>query len=448
MNRTCRLSLAFLLFAILLAGAQTAGAAGALNTIQNPGGGTIYYGALAGQPTPQAALGQVLTQVDTTYGNRPQLGKVVQNQAGTVWEGFFTVTDKSGTAMTGMVIVYAPKTGTAGGAVLIDTSGRFPQTVNSMFQRLVQAVTGSSQGAPQSTAAPPAANSPPAAVPTGTAPTSSQPAQKLTPYIFPDHSGSMGLPPGWTVARAQLGDVTASGPNGENLRFGLVIPVLDPTSGQSAALMGRGGAAPGNFLAIPYNSDPATMFTQVNAQIAQKQRMQAPTVTVENTQNLPIQGGKSFMVYAQVSTNNGQAAQTVVAQMIVAPPQAAGAYQITLFQIAGPGQAMVNEAATIAEIFPNYSKNVQYVNAAANAQIEQGLTQEKQALGTVASAIDSSNRLTAGMSNVLRGQTVIENTQTGGHATTSDQLADWLTQSNPNVFQTVPESQYISGIDY
>jgi hypothetical protein len=446
MHPNRKFSLGLFLLVALFACAQASRATGAVNTIQNPGGGTIYYGSLSGQLTPQQALGQVLQQVDTMYGNRPQLGKVVQNQAGTVWEGFFTVNDKSGAAMTGMVIVYAPKTGTAGGAVLIDTSARFAQTANSMFQRLVQAVTGSSQPAQAPVqAASSASQATPAAA---GAPASPQPAQKLTPYIFPDHSGSMGLPPGWTVVRAQMGDVTAKGANGEQLRFGLVIPVIDPTNPQSRALMGRGTAAPGNFVAVPYNADPATLFTQAGAQIAQKMRAQAPTVTVQNTQNLPIQGGKDFMIYGEVDSHDGNGAQAMVAQVVVSPPQVAGAYQMTVFEITAPPQVMVNESATISEIFPNYSKNAQYVNAVANAQIQQGLMQEKQFIGTVGSYINSSNQMTAGMSNLLRGQTVIEDTQTGAHATTSDQLADWLTQNNPNRFQAVPESDYINGIDY
>ena len=35
--------------------------------------------------------------------------------------------------MEGLAIVYAPKTGTAGGAVLLDDADRFPTTVNQMF---------------------------------------------------------------------------------------------------------------------------------------------------------------------------------------------------------------------------------------------------------------------------------------------------------------------------
>jgi hypothetical protein len=448
MKHARTLMLALSLVAAGLAPARARAAGATFRTMQNSGGGTIVFGALSGQMTPEAALSETLKQVDSSYGNRPQLGKVLQNQAGTVWESFFTVNDKSsGAAMTGMVIVYAPKTGTAGGAYLIDTSARFPQTVQSMFQTLVQQVTGRTQssvsGSPQGSGSSSSTQNAPAAAPSG----QSAPAQRLSPYVFPDGSGSMGLPPGWNVARAQMGDVSASGPNGETLRFGLTIPILDPTNPQSRMLMGRNGPS-GNFLAIPWNTDAGSLYTEVSAQIARKMRAQPPAVTIQNVQNLPLAGGKNFMVYGQVDAHDGKGPQAMIAQMIVTTPQVAGAYQMTVFEITAPPQVMVSDAATIAEIYPNYSRNSRYVNAVANAQIQQGLAQEKQFIGTVNSYMDSSDRMTAGVSNVLRGQTVIVDTETGAHATTSDGLADMLTQANPNLIQTVPESQYIRGIDY
>jgi hypothetical protein len=52
------------------------------------------------------------------------------------------------------------------------------------------------------------------------------------------------------------------------------------------------------------------------------------------------------------------------------------------------------------------------------------------------------------MSNMLRDQTVVVDTRTGGHATTSDDLAGALISANPNRFQSVSPSGYIPGIDY
>ncbi|MGD1064875.1 MAG: hypothetical protein ABR860_16590 [Terracidiphilus sp.] len=275
-----------------------------------------------------------------------------------------------------------------------------------------------------------------------------RPAQTLTPYIFPDGSGSMGLPPGWMVIRAQLGDVTAQGPNGERLRFGLVIPVIDPTSPQAGVLM-AGGGAPGSVIAVPYNADAATLFTQGSEQVAQRLRLPPPTITIQSTRNLPANfGGKNFAVYGLVDAHDGRGAQAMVTQMIVTPPQALGAYQVTVFEITAPPQVMANDAATITEIYTNYNRNTQFVMAAVNAQIEQSEMREQQILDAARQESDQTEKSTAGFSNILLDQTVIRNTQTGEHFTVSNQRADWLTRHNPYLFEEVPESDYIKGIDY
>jgi len=125
-----------------------------------------------------------------------------------------------------------------------------------------------------------------------------------------------------------------------------------------------------------------------------------------------------------------------------------GSWQMTLYVMYGPEQAMGEEGSTIAEIFPNYSRNTQMVNAIVNQQIQQSIAVTNQALNTIAQYNDSSDRMTAGMSNMLRDQSVVVDTQTGGHATTSDDLAGALINANPGRFQTVSPSGYIPGIDY
>jgi hypothetical protein len=74
--------------------------------------------------------------------------------------------------------------------------------------------------------------------------------------------------------------------------------------------------------------------------------------------------------------------------------------------------------------------------------------QRQEILDDMAQRVDSSDKLAAGFSNILRDQTVIRNTQTGEHFTVSNQRADWLTRHNPYLFEEVPESEYIRGIDY
>jgi hypothetical protein len=119
---------------------SSGGAQSGVRTIAVPSGGTIYLGAMAGQLAPQDAMGKVMQRVTALCGDRPQLGKLDKNTSGEILAGFFTVTGKNldGKPMEGLAIVYAPKSGTAGGAVLMDTADRFPTTVNTMFARLKQ----------------------------------------------------------------------------------------------------------------------------------------------------------------------------------------------------------------------------------------------------------------------------------------------------------------------
>ena len=431
-----------ILFAALCCGAGAAqtqgqasnGSQAGIKTIDVPNGGHIYFGPLAGQPTPEDAMGKIMQRVSSMCGDRPQLGKLAKNTSGEILAGFFTVngTKQDGKPMQGLALVYAPKTGTAGGAVLMDYAGRFPSTVNPMFTRLKQEL-----GKPASTSSSGHASAGGSGASASAASGKPAPAQPLQPAYFPDGTGVIGLPAGWQMQQARMGDVSASGPNGEKLRFGWTIPV----SG------GRGGLG-GNSVSIPWGTDPANTFKAALTQLMQKGRKPAPDINISKVQELPMNGGKNEFLYGDIDFHDGKGNQYLVTQMISAPPQVMGAWQITLFVIYGPEQAIGQEANTISAIFPNYSRNSRQINAMANAQIQQGIAQTNQFVNTVGQYIDSSNRLSQGMSNMLRDQTVIVDTQTGAHATTSDGLAGALIDANPGRFQSVSPSGYIPGIDY
>jgi hypothetical protein len=457
MNPSFNHRLVALFGAILFVAAATAAPVdNALRTIQNPGGGRVVYGQLSGPLTPQAAMGEMLHRVGAYCGDRPQLGRLLQNHTGEILAAFFTVTAKNqdGRQLAGLVIVSTPKTGNAGAAVLSDYADRFPSTANSLFALLKQQISASpssastpnqqSAGASAAIASPSGPSSPPAPA----APPAR--AQVLQATRFPDGSGVIGLPAGWTLVRAQLGDITAKGPRGEMLRFGLTISVIDPTNPQSRTLMGNNnpGAAPGNFVSIPFATDPATAFKSGAAQLAQKRGKQAPAINITKVQEIPMQGGKNYFLYGDIDPHDGQGAQSLVAQLIMAPPQQMGAWQMTIFQLQAPAKIMAEERTTLSAIFPSYSRDSNFVNKVVNDQIRIGIEQTNQFVGEVQRHMDDSDRFTAGFSDFLRNQTVIVDTETGGHARTSDDFADMLQRANPNRFEAVPTSQYIKGIDY
>ena len=460
-----------------------------VKTIDNPGGGRIFLGVLAGQPTPQQAMGKTLHRLSVYCGDRPKLGRLVQSKTGELLAAFFTVTGKNqdGKPMAGLALVYAPKSGSAGGAVLMDNAERFPSTVNSMFARLKQQLgkgpagaslatasaggsAASKSGASGSVASGSAASGSATSAPTasgstasgstasgstasgstasgstasGSAPSGSsapppaEPPQPLQPDVFQDGTGVIGLPAGWNAQPAHMGDVSATGPHGEKLRFGLTIPV-----------MGNSARATGQFVAIPYGTDPATAYKSAMTQMGAKVGKQAPEINVTKVQDIPMQGGKNSFLYGDLDAHDGQGKQFLVVQMITTTPQQMGAWQMTLFQVSGPEQTMAAERATIGAIYSSYSRDSKRVGDIANAQIAQGIAQTNQFVATVGQYTDNSDRMTAGMSDMLREQTVVVDNNTGGHARTSDQLAGMLIDANPNRFQAVPTSDYISGIDY
>jgi hypothetical protein len=444
---------------------DSSGAKSGVRSIDNPDGGRIYLGAMAGQLTPQDALGKTLHRVSLLYGDRPQLGRLVQNPSGEIWAGFFTVTAKKqdGKPMAGLALVYAPKSGSAKGAVLVDNADRFPSTVNSMFARLKQelgkapaaspaaqpsadvSATSTAAAAPATASAPAKATAPAKAA----APVKSAPAQPLQRVAFPDGTGVIGLPAGWQMQKATMGDVTAAGPHGEKLRFGWTIPVIDPTNPQSRTLMPNSrGEAPRNFVAIPFGTDPAKAFTAAFTQLARKAGKQPPDIDISKVQDIPMQGGKNYFFYGNMDFHDGQGKQYLVGQMLNTMPLQMGTWQMTLFVLYGPAQVMGEEGSTIAAIFPSWSRDNNRVNGMANAEMQKTIAETNQFVSTVNQYIDDSDRSTQGMSDMLREETVIVDTRTGEHARTSDALAGALIDANPNRLQAVPQSGYIKGIDY
>jgi hypothetical protein len=429
---------------------DTSGGSG-VKTIDNPDGGRIYLGALAGQATLQQAMGRTLHRVSIIYGDRPQLGRLVKDSTGQILAGFFTVTAKKqdGNPMTGLALVYAPPSGSAKGAVLIDKTDRFSKTVNSMFATLKKtlgkapatAPTAQSSGASGSTAKTAASHNAP--------PIKSAPAQPLQRAIFPDGTGVIGLPPGWQMLKANMGDVTAQGPHGEHLRFGWTIPVIDPTNPQGRSLMGNTrGPAPRNFVAIPLGTEPVTAFKEAFSQLARKAGHQPPDIDITTINELPLQGGKSYLFYGYMNFHDDKGEQLLVGQMINTIELKMGTWQMTLFVLYGPTQAMGEEANTIGKIFPSWSRDNKRVSDMANADIQATIAQTVANGHMVDQYNDNSDRSTAGMSYLLRNQTVLKDTETGGHARTSDELAGALMDANPNRFEEVPESEYIKGLDY
>lgn len=156
------------------------------------------------------------------------------------------------------------------------------------------------------------------------------------------------------------------------------------------------------------------------------------------------------MLIGDVDRHDGSGQQSNLTEIIVSvpDPRMMGSYQMKVFTFTAPPQVMQQDAATIAEIFPNYSLNAKYVNAVAVQGLQEIIVQQRASTAYFNQQMASTDLASQGMSDLLRGESVFTDSDTGMRYRGPDDLASALQNANPNRFQTVPLSQYIQGVDY
>jgi len=150
-----------------------------------------------------------------------------------------------------------------------------------------------------------------------------------------------------------------------------------------------------------------------------------------------------------VTPSDGSAPFRAYTQIFVSALSPAGTYSLTMYQVLLP-QNMSNDQgnAAVKALFGSYKADAQRAIseiAGANAQtqnIVNGYVANSQRIA------DAQQRSFAADDYALLGNTVVRDRDFSEHGLVSDNLADALTQADPNRFQEVPPSQYIKGVDY
>ncbi len=431
-----------------------------LKTINNPGGGQIVYGPMDPQPSAQVAMGKMLQLIRGHYGERPQVGRLVQDRGGQSLAAFFNLTDHNfgGGKIGGLVMVYMQQGGKPMAAVLTDSSQCFPQTLNSMLHRLNTEWNASMPASQPSGSASSGAGS------AGTAATA-----PLNLVNFPDGSGSVGLPAGWQLTAARGGAFQAQGPNGEKLSFGIRLAAIDTSNPQVrqrvyTETQGGRNPLPGNYVVIPYSMDVGQAYISASQQMAQKQRRQPPTINITKVTQAPAQAGASvYIIEADLDAHDGQGFVSMIAQVYRrAPFDAQGNWAMTVYGASVPKSLVSSESATIAAIFKSYKLNelvvvgqVQNQIAASQAYTNAVLARAKasqqafdQKLANDRANQDARDKVNQGFANILLDQTVVRDSENHVRGTVSNDYADALVKADPNRFQYVPTQDYLKGIDY
>jgi hypothetical protein len=274
------------------------------------------------------------------------------------------------------------------------------------------------------------------------------PAAKLHVAQFPDGTGSVGLPDGWTITGAHTGEVVARGPGPAGMHFFWQFTAND-----------RGHGLLGNALQIPYGTDAGATLKAVFTQLAERQHHAAPSFDILANLHLVNQ---EYFVVVNVGAIADQPPLRAWAHVVIGPPNDQGNYQITLYVINVPLENADQTQGTAVAMFSSYKLN----NAAVVAQIHSQMQRDAQWFARQQSDFhareaaqdrqfasyqrqqDVQERQFAAFDNGLLNNTVVFDKELNGHGTVADDLADALVKADPNRFEEVPASGYVKGIDY
>lgn len=325
---------------VVLAGAAliAAHAAGAqsFHTIDDPGGGRIIAGTLDSMTAAPEALGALLRHLHTVFGERPGIGNIAADPTGHILGTVFTGTI-NGVAVTGLAIVGVAPDAPPRAAALFDELSRFPASAPALL----------------------------AGVPILDA----HPLQPLERYVFPDGSGSIGIPAGWQPTQATQGTVVIAGPNGESIVIGLLAPVLDLSNPQAVSLVKSetrsGRPLPGLYTAFAYTDDPVKAYIGVASLFAQKLAKPAPRFTIRSTQTR----ASYTAIDGEVDDADGHGVKTLAAQVYTMPPSRNGIWGVAVSEVEVPIGLVAAESATVAAICASYAKNDSVADPAARTRI-------------------------------------------------------------------------------
>jgi hypothetical protein len=124
---------------------------------------------------------------------------------------------------------------------------------------------------------------------------------KLQTYNFPDGTGSVGVPDGWTCDSKTIGNCMVKGPADQTVGLDLSA-IVDVPNGQSIRLLQMAHGNMASALIAPYSPDPATALKNLIEAVNRIQRARGgPTSKVDEVVNQKALPPNSAMPYAHTA---------------------------------------------------------------------------------------------------------------------------------------------------
>jgi hypothetical protein len=456
-NSYCTSIKVLLILFLTVACASATRAEVSLKSIDNPGGGKIYYGQVEGQSTEAGAMGAVLRALHNQYGERPQVGKLFQVR-GTNSVALFLTVMRRGQAnglVAGMIIVAKSDADHVEAALVTDDAQRFGSTINPMLKTLFSVWN------------------PGAGIGDSSQSTAAAPIFPLHPYTLPDRSAAVSLPAGWNVLSASGGGtILAMGPNGEAVVLGFALPAMNSADPRVQQTMRFAQGAGRNTiyaqtLYYPYGRGLAQTFVDLFQMWFQKRGASPPAIRIASEQSVPAPPPtRCAHLTGQIDAHDGVGIKEISTVFCSGPLAPGGSYMNLVYQTAVPVALADNERAMIGAILASFNVDMRVVQeqAAAIAAPELDRIHEigRQAARQAAEAHamndrynrgveerwDSQDKRNQAFSNYLLDQTVIQDNDLHGHATVWNQAADSLVANDPQRYEYVADRNFWKGIDY
>jgi hypothetical protein len=424
-----------------------------LQRIDNPGGGLIVYGQVAGQATEAGAMGAVLRSVHQDVGDRPRVGKLFRVRGTNSVAVFFSAIKRTqnNLPVAGMVIVSKVAPDHVEAALLTDEAARFGRTINPMMRTLFTVWHPGGISAPRQMAGP----------------------APLYKFVLQDRSAWVSLPQGWRISpQSGGGTIIAEGPNGESALLGYPLLAMNSNDPQVQRTMrfaqGAGrNTAYANALYYPYGMDLARTFVDLFQM--QRQHNGLPPARFEVANEAPLPGGYASHcahLAGHIDAADGKGPKEFNSVFCIGQLSRYGQYMNLVYHIAVPVGFADQERATMGAIMASFgfdpnvvSREAAVIAAPVISQIQEVGRQAAQQAMDAHTANDQYNRSVEqrgnrqdkrnqAFSNYLLDQTVIADNENNAHGTVWDQTADALVRSDPNRFSYVNAPNYWKGIDY
>jgi len=449
-----------------------------------PQGGKILYGTVDGATTQAAAMSKILGIVQKNCGEKPRIGRVFRFKGTKTVGVFFTVTNHpaGNVRVAGLVLSAASGPKQVEAALVSDDISRFGQSVNPMLQRLLSVWHPDGPPAASDTWA--GAQPAQASVhPAGPAP--------LRMVSFPDGSAQVGVPDGWYLVSTSAGGTGAvqKATNNHDLEVvqlgstrlaGVPNPYQRRIYGGFADNTGR--------IVFPANVDLTRAFPALFNVFFRLGNVPDTQLTVDHAEMVQGPPGQRCVhvtghakIFSQTYAKTPGELNALLCTTMPSP--AAGSYLVILSYYALPVEFADRDRATAGAIMASFQPNQAVINQM-SAQIAAPAIAAIHAIGRQAAeqmksaeerndiqhagywAQQEKNRVQnndwengqidharngQGFSNYVLDQSVVEgrfDDGTVGHATVSDNLANWLIKADPNRFESVDTPNYWKDTDY